>query len=580
MSLPTTSGAPGVGDLIQAAGTQALDSEEGVWVGGYLLKKVLGIGGMGATVYLGCSDSKTPPAAAIKVLPSEFLGDEGTTRRFERESGILKGIDHENIVEVFEVGTADDGSRYIIMENIEGGSLAKALAEQSKLSTRWSVGIVSSMCSALTELHSLDITHRDIKPGNILLADNGTAKLADFGLARYIDPTTLSNPLTQTGDTLGTVAYMAPEQLGATKKANARSDIYSLGVVLYQLLTGIMPVGHIRPLSEVRPELAHLDSVLMRAIEAEPERRFETAREFGDALVRAHEEGKPSLLTRRRVVGAVAAIGLSAAAIRLWPRPASQHPFWSGIDTAQRQFGQSDTTDVSIGVDGIAASFRLHRSTTPLSYRIEPMDVPDNWRTSLTLDDLAVARPVGESARLGLKRIEIQVPEAARGSNPAQLSLVNLPDIQIQLDEFTRFYQSCDLFNRLDARGVIDRNTEGLFLRSGLCEDFDEFCQIVGVGDMTATKVITGDAAESALIRVGVYQLLKVPEMSSHPAIVEDYDFQVSAWEARSRLEVAAAMIAEPWLLSQAESAMRPVYDAEKENQPAVQIAGDWFGLD
>ena len=579
MSLPTSTSTPGVGDLIQAAGTQALDTDGGVRIGGYLLEKVLGIGGMGATVYLGRSESCDPSVAAIKVLPKEFVGDGDTTRRFERESGILRGINHENIVEVFDIGIADDGSRYIVMEYLRGGSLAKVLADETRISKRRAVELVSSLCAALSELHSRDITHRDIKPGNVLLAEDGTAKLADFGLARFIDPTTLSNPLTQTGDTLGTVAYMAPEQLGATKKANARSDIYSLGVVLYQLLTGIMPVGNVRPLSEVRPELSHLEAVVTRAIESEPERRFESAREFGEALVRAHEAGRPRVLTRRRILTATAAVGTAAAVGKFWPRTESRNPFWVDLDKAQRRFNPSDSNEVVLRAGDLNASFRIHASTTPLSYRLETTDVPEAWLAPLSLSEIVSGKPIGESARCGLKRMEIQVPAAARSTEPPRITLTNLSAALPDSEEFVRFYQSCELLNRLDASGILGRQSDRLAFDESQCTDFDSFCEFAGIDDMTAAEVATASAASAALIRVGAYQLLKTPTMPPHAATVEGDDFSVDSWEARTRLEVVAAMIVEPWLFSQAESAMRPVYDVQKPNPPSMHIVGAWLGV-
>jgi serine/threonine protein kinase len=534
---------------------------------------------MGATVYLGRSESCDPSVAAIKVLPKEFVGDGDTTRRFERESGILRGINHENIVEVFDIGIADDGSRYIVMEYLRGGSLAKVLADETRISKRRAVELVSSLCASLSELHSRDITHRDIKPGNVLLAEDGTAKLADFGLARFIDPTTLSNPLTQTGDTLGTLAYMAPEQLGATKKANARSDIYSLGVVLYQLLTGIMPVGNVRPLSEVRPELSHLDAVVTRAIESEPERRFETAREFGEALIQAHEAGRPRLLTRRRILTATAAVGTAAAVGKFWPGTESRNPFWVDLDKAKRRFNPSESNEVVLRAGDLNASFRIHASTTPLSYRLETMDVPEAWLAPLSLSEIVGGKPIGESARCGLKRMEIQIPAAARGTEPPRLSLTNLSAAHPESEEFARLYQSCELLNRLDASGILGRQADRIALDDTQGTDFDRFCEFAGVDDMTASEVATADSARAALIRVGAYQLLKTPAMPPHAAMAEGDDFSVDLWEARTRLDVVAAMIAEPWILSRAESVIRPIYDAQKPDSPATQIVGEWLGI-
>ncbi len=181
--------------------------------------------------------------------------------------------------------------------------------------------------------------------------------------------------------------------------------------------------------------------------------------------------------------------------------------------------------------------------------------------------------------RCGLKRMEIQIPAAARGSEPPRLSLTNQSAALPDSEEFIRFYQSCELLNRLDASGILDRQSDGLALDGTRCPGFDGFCQFAGVNDVTAAEAATAKAASAALIRVGAYQLLRTPAMPPHAAMVEGDDFSVDSWEARTRLEVVAAMIVEPWLFSQAESAMRPVYDAQKPNPPSTQIVGAWLGI-
>ncbi len=580
MSHPSTSKATGVGDLIQVAGLQALkcDGENGI--GGYVLEKVLGIGGMGATVYLGRSESKRPPEVAIKVLPKEFVQDGDTARRFRRESAILKGIPHKHIVQTIDVGIAEDGSRYIAMEYMSGGTLASILSERSELESGRAVRIVVALSSALAELHSKGITHRDIKPGNVLLDGDGTPKLADFGLARFVDPTTLSNPLTQTGDTLGTVAYMAPEQVGATKRANARSDIYSLGVVLYQALTGIMPVGRVRSLADVRPELEHLDSVVMRAIEAEPERRFGSAEEFRRALERAYAQGKPKKITRRRVLWSAAVVGGCAAASKLWPSSTEQAPFWTDLDEAQRRIELSDSTNVRLRLGASDASLVIHRSSTPLSYRIEAKDVPDAWQEPLTLRELMVDAPLGLTLRCGIKSAEVLIPPAARGeSGQSKVTLANTPDAEPASENYRLLYQTAELLNQLSATGGVDRNADRVALNEVKCPDFSTYCQLLRVEDLSAAGVRKEEERYRALVRIGTYQFLRTAGMPPHPALGEEDDFSIGEWTARSRLEVVAALIAEPWLLSKANESIVSVYRAGEVDSPVRSIVHAWLGL-
>ena len=135
------------------------------------------------------------------------------------------------------------------------------------------------------------------------------------------------------------------------------------------------------------------------------------------------------------------------------------------------------------------------------------------------------------------------------------------------------------MLNLLDARGAIEWREGLISLVIGQCKDYDGFCDLAGVSDMTASEVTSDKARGDALVRIGAYQLLRAPTMPTHEAILGDDDFLVSDWETRTRLEVVAAMIAESWILAQDGSAMRPVYDADAGDQPAMKIVGTWLGI-
>jgi len=256
----------------------------------YSLAEKLGSGGMG-TVYR-ARDMRTGQTVALKVLRSELAEDEDYVRRFRREATIVKGLDSPHIVRVLDYG--QDGERhYLAMEYVEGETLAQRLRERGRLPTEEARTIATHVALALDAAHQKGIVHRDIKPGNILIASDGTAKVADFGIARDTGSTTI----TKTGFFLGTVQYSSPEAL--VGKTDIRSDIYSLGIVLYQMLSGRVPFEAETPLAVMRmhetaspPSLESLGlrvpddlrGVAERCLAKRPEERYQTPGEMLLAL--------------------------------------------------------------------------------------------------------------------------------------------------------------------------------------------------------------------------------------------------------------------------------------------------------
>ncbi|MCF6286296.1 MAG: serine/threonine protein kinase, partial [Candidatus Hydrogenedentes bacterium] len=253
----------------------------------YELEKELGRGGMGV-VYL-ARDTQLDRPVALKFLGTLVDGSEEFRLRFKREAQAAAQVSHPNILSIYDIGV-EQGSSYIAMEYIEGPNFNQYLKKKGKLSAREAVNLVGQACAALEAIHQAGITHRDIKPDNILIAKGDLVKLMDFGLAKGHGAN-----LTGSHVIMGTPCYMAPEQARG-EVAGPRSDIYAMGLVLYELLSGktVFEDGNVmeRQITEVPPLPSscvegvppELDALIMKCIAKKPEERFQTAQEMIDAL--------------------------------------------------------------------------------------------------------------------------------------------------------------------------------------------------------------------------------------------------------------------------------------------------------
>ena len=238
--------------------------------------ELLGQGGMGA-VYK-ARQKQLDRLVALKILPPEISQSEAFAERFTREARSLAKLSHPRIVSVYDFGYTEEGLYYFIMEFIDGTDL-RCVIQSGALSANEALAIVPQVCEALQFAHEEGIVHRDVKPENILLDKKGRVKIADFGLAKLLDRPAAVYTLTQAGQRMGTPHYMAPEQIEHPSQVDHRADIYSLGVVFYEMLTGELPLGRFPPPSQKVQVDVRLDRVVLHSLEKEPERRYQHASE-------------------------------------------------------------------------------------------------------------------------------------------------------------------------------------------------------------------------------------------------------------------------------------------------------------
>ena len=300
----------------------------------YHLASHLARGGM-ADVYLG-QDTLLGRRVAIKVLHAQFSNDEAFVKRFRREAQAAANLANPNIVGVYDWGQAGN-TYFIVMELVDGRSLRDVLRSEGALLPRRAAEIGAEVASALAAAHRAGLVHRDVKPGNILLATDGTVKVTDFGIARAWDD---SAELTKTGAVIGTATYFSPEQAQGTP-ADERSDVYSLGVVMYEMLAGRPPFQGDSPVAvayqhvsssaappstlnnDVPPEL---DAVVIRALQKDPAFRYQTADEFKADLTRILAGQAPNVPTAAVPATLPAGALEAAAATRVMTHPASPSP--------------------------------------------------------------------------------------------------------------------------------------------------------------------------------------------------------------------------------------------------------------
>jgi eukaryotic-like serine/threonine-protein kinase len=274
----------------------------------YQIIKAIGEGGM-ANVYL-AYDTILDRNVAVKVLRGDLANDEKFVRRFQREALSASSLSHPNIVEVYDVGE-DAGQYYIVMEYVEGKNLKDLIKKRGKLTLSEVIDIMLQITDGMSVAHDSYIIHRDIKPQNIMILENGMVKIMDFGIAMAMN----STQLTQTNSVMGSVHYIPPEQANG-KGAILQSDIYSMGIVMYELLTGTLPyrgdnaveiaLKHLKePLPSIREILPNIptsvENIIIKATAKNPKNRYADAREMHmDLLTCLEINGKVRAIAKIR----------------------------------------------------------------------------------------------------------------------------------------------------------------------------------------------------------------------------------------------------------------------------------------
>lgn len=271
----------------------------------YRVDRVLGVGGMGVVV--AAHHLRLDELVAIKLLLPEALADADAVRRFEREARAAVKIKSEHVARIIDVGTLDDGVPFIVMEYLQGEDLADRVARTGPLAVEDAIELLLQACEAIAEAHALGIVHRDLKPANLFCVHGAdgrpSIKVLDFGISKLTRAGAASSGLsmTKTRAVMGSPYYMSPEQMESPRRVDARTDIWSLGIVLYQLLTGEVPFAGetlpqvcvnvatrpAPPLRKARPDVPNgLEAIGLRCLEKDPNKRFPTVAALATALGR------------------------------------------------------------------------------------------------------------------------------------------------------------------------------------------------------------------------------------------------------------------------------------------------------
>jgi serine/threonine-protein kinase len=309
--------------------------------GKYRVERVLGVGGMGVVV--AARHEQLDQVVAVKFVRPEVVSDSLGIERFLREARAAAKLKSEHVARVLDVGTLDSGAPYMVMEFLEGSTLADVLSTHGQMAVEDSVEWLMQACEAVAEAHAAGIVHRDLKPENLFLAHTvggtGRVKVLDFGISKSADPLHGANRgLTRTQSMLGSPLYMPPEQMRSSRDVDPRADVWSLGVVLYELLTDRLPFDAetmpelclkvvqdpFRPIAEARTDVPPaLEAVVARCLAKDPKERFANAAEMATAL-------EPMARPESRVLAERARFAVSRTGrgpLVLTPRSAASSPF-------------------------------------------------------------------------------------------------------------------------------------------------------------------------------------------------------------------------------------------------------------
>ena len=348
--------------------------------GRYRVERMLGAGGMGVVV--AATQIELDRVVALKFMQEALLESPDLVRRFSLEARAAARLQSEHVVRVLDVGSLDDGTPYFAMEYLDGDDLANVLASRGRLPCDQAIDIVIQACEALFEAHTLGIVHRDLKPANLFLAKRATGpavvKVLDFGLSKLQRPG--GGRVTSTSSVLGSPVYMSPEQLWSSAAADERSDVWSLGVVLYELLAGTVPFSGAappelvaailhrppRPFDEAWSSVAaEVRAAVLRCLEKDPAHRFQDVRDLARTIAPFGPESGRRLVDR--MVPALSSASRVAA-----PSPETLPPVATTVAPPESIAGSSQSVAHRLG----RGSLRSPRATEPRSLRARSAVAP------------------------------------------------------------------------------------------------------------------------------------------------------------------------------------------------------------
>jgi serine/threonine protein kinase len=309
--------------------SSALQLVGAVFNGRWRLTRLVGEGGMGA-VYE-AQGTRGEGVRAIKVLHPEFITEEQILQRFVAEAQAVKTLNHPNIAQIFDNQRAEDGTPYLVMEFLQGTPLSSAMQPGQPMQPERAAGIMLGVLQALSLAHARGIVHRDLKPDNLFLVPDGRGnqlvKVLDFGIAKVMDAAGGMGSKTKTGVLLGTPGYMSPEQIRNSKGVDPRSDLWSVGIILYEMLTGreaftaenefqrltMVLTQEVRGIAEVAPHLAGWTPFFQRALSKDINRRFQSAQEMAQALAgMVAQRSAPAPATQGSPAGGTAVLSVGS----------------------------------------------------------------------------------------------------------------------------------------------------------------------------------------------------------------------------------------------------------------------------
>jgi eukaryotic-like serine/threonine-protein kinase len=476
----------------------------------YRLGSLLGVGGM-AKVYL-ADDRVLERQVAVKVLSPPYAQDPMFVERFRREARAAARLSHPNIVAVFDSGS-DAGEHYLVMEYVAGQSLAELLHRQGRLTPRRAAELAVEVCAALAAAHAQGLVHRDVKPANVLVDADGRVKVADFGIVKAAATATL----TGTGTVLGTAAYLSPEQAQGGP-VDARSDLYSLGCLLYELLCGTPPFGsgadsppvavatrHLHqppePPSAHNPQVdAGLDAVVLTALAKEPAQRYQSAVELQDALERvlagdavaAGPVGSPAAaLSTEPLLGLPARIGVLAATTGPAVRDVGRRPGWPRWALA--------VAGLALGIGLLVALLWPDGGSTPTRREAGPTAAPATGASSTTTPPAPSGSGV-ESALANLTAVITAARQQGTVDQEAEDLLHQADDLANALQENPKNQDEKDEGKRKDEGGGNGKR-KGEDAAKKVAELERKVEELIGKGKIRppATTQIQGAVAQLAL---------------------------------------------------------------------------------